>query len=135
MTKPRRRRKKIRTSTIILYFFLIAGTAVCVVPLYWMFRSSLMSNAEIFVFPPLFFPSTWRWNNYVKTFQNFEALMYFTNTLKILIPCVIGTVLTSAMAGYALGRLEFPGKKIWFALTIGAMILPGHVVLIPLYLT
>jgi multiple sugar transport system permease protein len=39
------------------------------------------------------------------------------------------------MAGYALGRLEFPGRKIWFALTIGAMILPGHVVLIPLYLT
>ena len=39
------------------------------------------------------------------------------------------------MAGYALGRLRFPGKKIWFALTIGAMILPGHVVLIPLYLT
>jgi multiple sugar transport system permease protein len=60
---------------------------------------------------------------------------YFTNTMKILVPCVIGTVLTSSMAGYALGRLQFPGKKLWFALTIGAMILPGHVVLIPLYLT
>ena len=55
--------------------------------------------------------------------------------MKILVPCVIGTVLTSSMAGYALGRLRFPGKKLWFALTIGAMILPGHVVLIPLYLT
>ena len=120
---------------MILYVILLAGTAVCIVPLYWMLRSSLMSNAEIFVFPPRFFPSTWRWNNYVKTFQNFEALMYFTNTMKILVPCVIDTVLTSSMAGYALGRLRFPGKKIWFALTIGAMILPGHVVLIPLYLT
>ena len=62
---------------MILYVFLLAGTAVCLVPLYWMFRSSLMSNAEIFVFPPRFFPANWRWNNYVKTFQNFEALMYF----------------------------------------------------------
>ena len=133
--KMKLNRKKLRVSTVILYIVLVAGTILCLVPLYWMLRSSLMSNAEIFVFPPMFFPSTWRWNNYVKTFQNFEAVMYFTNTLKILIPCVIGTVLTSSMAGYALGRLQFPGKKLWFALTIGAMILPGHVVLIPLYLT
>ena len=124
---------------MILYVILLAGTAVCIVPLYWMLRSSLMSNAEIFVFPPRFFPSTWRWNNYVKTFQNFEALMYFTNTMKILVPCVIGTVLTSSMAGYALGRLRFPGKKIWFALTIGAMItrpsisLPGAVEALPMF--
>ena len=128
-------RQKLHVSTVILYIILAAGTLACLVPLYWMLRSSLMSNAEIFVFPPKFFPSTWRWSNYVKTFQNFEALKYFTNTMKILVPCVIGTVLTSSMAGYALGRLQFPGKKLWFALTIGAMILPGHVVLIPLYLT
>ena len=128
-------RRKLHFSTVILYIILIIGTAVCLVPLYWMLRSSLMSNAEIFVFPPRFFPSVWRWNNYVKTFQNFEALKYFGNTMKILVPCVIGTVLTSSMAGYALGRLRFPGKKLWFALTIGAMFLPGHVVLIPLYLT
>ena len=71
----------------------------------------------------------------MKTFQNFAAGMYFFNTMKILIPCVVGTVLTSAMAGYSLGRLKSPGKKIWFGLIIGAMILPGHVVLIPQYLT
>ncbi len=65
------------------------------------------------------------WSNYVKTFQNFAAGMYFFNTMKILIPCVVGTVLTSAMAGYSLGRLKFPGKKIWFGLTIGAMFCPA----------
>ena len=83
----RKKRRKFRFSTTVLYLILLAGTAICLVPLYWMFRSSLMSNAEIFVFPPRFFPSTWRWNNYGKTFQNFEALMYFSNTMKILVPC------------------------------------------------
>ena len=134
-TEPRRKRRRFRPSVAVLYLILIAGTAVCLVPLYWMLRSSLMSNAEIFVFPPRFFPSVWRWNNYVKTFQNFAAGMYFRNTMTILVPCVIGTVLTSAMAGYALGRLRFPGQNSWFALTISALILPGHVVLIPQYLT
>lgn len=50
----KRNKRVLRPSTVILYIILIAGTLVCLVPLYWMLRSSLMSNAEIFVFPPLF---------------------------------------------------------------------------------
>lgn len=129
------RRKRPSVGRLILFVLLLAISAISVVPLYWMFRSSLMSNAEIFVFPPRLFPSTWRWQNYIKTFENFAAMLYFKNTLLILIPCLIGTVLTSAMAGYALGRVNFPGRKVWFALVIGSMILPGHVTLIPHYLT
>lgn len=129
------RRKRPTVGRMILFVILLAISAVSIVPLYWMLRSSLMSNAEIFVFPPRLFPSTWRWQNYIKTFENFAAMLYFKNTLLILIPCLIGTVLTSAMAGYALGRVDFPGRKVWFALVIGSMILPGHVTLIPHYLT
>ena len=124
-----------RVSTLILYVVLLIGAFISLVPLYWMLRSSVMSNAEIFVFPPIFIPTNWRWQNFVKTFDNFAAAMYFFNTLKILIPCLIGTVLTSAMAGYAFGRLHFPLKNLWFTLTIGAMILPNVVVLIPQYLS
>lgn len=126
---------KLRLSTVLLFLLLSTIAAVSIVPLYWMLRSSLMSNAEIFVFPPKLVPSTWRWQNYVKTFQNFEALKYLKNTMILLIPCVLGTVLTSAMAGYALGRINFPGRNFWFALVIGSMILPKHVTLIPQYLT
>lgn len=126
---------KLRLSTVLLFLLLSTIAAVSIVPLYWMFRSSLMGNAEIFVFPPKLVPSTWRWQNYVKTFQNFEALKYLKNTMILLIPCVLGTVLTSAMAGYALGRINFPGRNFWFALVIGSMILPKHVTLIPQYLT
>lgn len=128
-------KRHLSLSKAILFLLLLFLSVISIVPLYWMFRSSLMSNAEIFVFPPKIFPSTWRWSNYVKTFENFAALMYLKNTLLILIPCVIGTVLTSTMAGYALGRIHFPGRNIWFVLVIGSMILPGHVVLIPHYLT
>lgn len=131
----RMNRKHFPIGRIVLFVLLLVLSVVSIIPLYWMFRSSLMSNAEIFVFPPRIFPSTWRWQNYVKTFENFAALMYLRNTLLILVPCVIGTVLTSAMAGYALGRVNFPGRKIWFVLVIGSMILPGHVTLIPSYLT
>ena len=55
------RRKRPSVGRLILFVLLLAISAISVVPLYWMFRSSLMSNAEIFVFPPRLFPSTWRW--------------------------------------------------------------------------
>lgn len=129
------KKKSIWPLTVALFLLLVLISVVSIVPLYWMFRSSLMSNAEIFVFPPRIFPSTWRWQNYAKTFQNFNAVLYLKNTMLLLVPCVIGTVLTSAMAGYALGRVNFPGRKLWFVLVIGSMILPGHVLMIPTYLT
>lgn len=128
-------RKKFRPSMLLVYALLIFISCICIVPLYWMFRSSLMSNGEIFQYPPLFFPESMRWDNYRKAFESFDAVKYFGNTLKILLPCVLGTVLTSAMAGYALARVKFPGRKVWFALVVCSMILPGHVTLIPQYIT
>jgi ABC-type glycerol-3-phosphate transport system permease component len=44
-----------------------------------------------------------------------------------------GGVLTAMMAGYALARLRFPGRKLWFYLFVGSMLLPGVVGLIPLF--
>lgn len=128
-------KKKFRPSMVFVYAALILISCVSIVPLYWMFRSSLMSNGEIFQYPPLFFPENMRWDNYQKAFESFDAMKYFGNTLKILIPCVLGTVTTSAMAGYALARVRFPGRKAWFALVVCSMILPGHVTLIPQYVT
>lgn len=128
-------KKRFYPSSIPVYAALILISCVCIVPLYWMFRSSLMSNGEIFKYPPVFFPTNVRWENYRKAFESFDAVKYFSNTMKILIPCVLGTVITSAMAGYALARIKFPGKKIWFTLVVACMILPGHVTLIPQYIT
>ncbi len=120
---------------IFVYAALILISCVCIVPLYWMLRSSVMSNGEIFLYPPIFFPKNIRIDNYRKAFESFDAMKYFLNTLRILIPCVIGTVATSAMAGYALARIRLPGKRFWFALVVASMILPGHVTLIPQYVT
>ncbi|NLG25394.1 MAG: carbohydrate ABC transporter permease [Clostridiales bacterium] len=127
--------RRFRPQGLIVYLLLIGITLISAIPLYWLIRSSLMTNAEIFIFPPRFVPNTFRWDNYVKAYRSFPALMYLGNTLSIVVPCVIGVTLTSAMCGYALARIDFPGRKIWFTLVIGSMILPGHVVLIPQYIT
>ncbi len=114
---------------------LVIVLAVMVVfPFFWMVRSSFMSNLEIHQYPPLFLPKNWRFDNYSYTLTVFPFGRYFLNTLTIAIPSMFGVLLTSSLAAYTFARLEFPGKKFWFTLVIGSMLMPGAVFIIPIFM-
>ena len=108
--------------------------ALVMLPLWWIFRSSLMTNAELYAYPPAFFPSRWLFSNYSETLETFKFWLYFGNTATIIVPSVIGGTLTATFCGYAFARLRFPGKRFIFSLCVGSMLLPSMVTLIPLYL-
>ncbi len=52
----------------------------------------------------------------------------------VVVPNVVGSLLTASMSAYGLGRFRFPLRDFWFALVLGAIILPSAVVLIPQFL-
>lgn len=108
--------------------------AVVMFPIWWIFRSSLMTNAELYAYPPAFFPGEWLWSNYASTLETFKFWRYFGNTMTIIVPAVAAGTLTATLCGYAFGRLRFRGKKFWFSLCVGSMLLPNMVTLIPLYI-
>ena len=113
----------------------IVGVAAAVLlPIWWIFRSSLMSNAELYKFPPEFFPSRWLFSNYSDTLVIFKYWEYLKNTMTIIIPSVIGGTITATLAGYAFARLRFKGRDFIFSLCVGSMLLPTMVTLIPLYI-
>lgn len=104
-----------------------------VFPLFWMVRSSLMSNLEIYKYPPDLLPSIWRFDNYLYAFTLLPFHRYMLNTLLITIPAVFGVLLTSSMAAYAFARLEFPGKNLIFSLVIASMLMPMACTIIPIF--
>ena len=113
----------------------LAITAVLVLlPLYWIFRSSLMSNGTLYAYPPSILPKEWLWSNYATTLETFDYWLYFRNTFTLIVPCVTAGTITAIFCGYAFARLRFRGKKIIFTLCVGTILLPGMVTLIPLYL-
>ena len=116
------------TSVIIL----VIGCAV-IFPFFWMIRSSLMSNIEIYKYPPLFLPRSWQFVNYRTTLTTFPFLRYMLNTLTITLPSLVGVLVTATLAAYAFARLAFPLKRIWFALVIGSMLMPNAVTIIPIF--
>jgi multiple sugar transport system permease protein len=130
--KSRKRSKKI--ADILSLAAIIALAAAVLLPIWWIFRSSLMSNAELYAFPPPFFPQHWLFSNYGKTLEFFDFWRYFGNTMLIIVPSVIGGTLTATLCGYAFARLKFKGKKFLFSLCVCSMLLPTMVTLLPLYI-
>ena len=119
----------------VLVFLTVPCIAAMVAfPIYWLLRSSLMSDTQMFVWPLKYWPSEFRWQNYTDALSRQPFLLYTLNTLKIFMLVLLGTMLTSCLAAYAFGRLEFPLKSFWFSLIIGSMIMPYAITLIPIYL-
>jgi len=120
------------TSIVIAILISVLGLAV-LFPFFWMARSSLMSNIEIYKYPPLLLPRSWSFVNYATTLRAFPFARYIVNTLSIAVPSIVGVLLTSSFAAYAFARLDFPLKKLWFTLVIGSMLMPTAVTIIPIF--
>jgi multiple sugar transport system permease protein len=93
-----------------------------------------MDNLELFRFPPKLYPDSFQWQNFVQVFQSVPFPLYFANTMTIIIPVIIGTLVTSTLCGYGFARLQFPLKNMWFVLVMSSLMLPPAVTLIPKYI-
>ena len=127
-------KSKKRFTTAIVYLLLIAGSVLCLMPLFWMLRSSLMTNVEIFMVPIRWLPEVFLWENYRDVFETLPFLKYYANSLTLVIFVVSGAVLTSSLCAYGLSRINWAGKKIVFTCIMGSMMLPVAVTIIPTFL-
>jgi len=130
-----RSRKKIeRVVNILSFAGVVILAAAAMLPLWWIIRNSLMTDPQIFKVPPTFFPPQWLFSNYARTIaKGFNILMYFKNTMIIVVPDVLFGTATAVCCAFAFARLRFRGKKLIFMLCVGSMLLPNVVTLIPLY--
>jgi ABC-type sugar transport system, permease component len=118
------------TSFVIVLFMAI----IVLFPIWWIARTSLMTNAEIYRYPPAFLPKRWLWENYKACLHYFKYVRYLINTMTIIVPACTAGTLTATICGYAFARLHFRGKKFIWTLCVGSMLLPTMVTLIPLYI-
>jgi len=124
---------KFKPSRLLLYALLIVGSALMLMPLLWLVRSSLMDNAQIFVFPPEWIPRPFQWRNYPEALTSVPFGRYFLNTAFIEV-CVLGGVLViSTITAFSFARLRWPGRQFVFFTMLGTMMLPSAVTIIPLF--
>ncbi|MDX6250735.1 MAG: multiple sugar transport system permease protein [Kribbellaceae bacterium] len=130
---PGRRKKRRPLGTASWYATALFICAVMVVPLLWMITIGLKSRNAVFEVPPRLLPHEFNWSNFINGPEAIRFPRLLLNSTIITLLSVLGGVMTAMMAGYALARLRFPGRKVWFYLFVGSMLLPGVVGLIPLF--
>lgn len=108
---------------------------VMLYPLLWMVSSSIKPTNEIFTQLGLW-PANWDFSNYTDgwTALNQPFHIYLINSMIIVIFSIVGNIVSCALAAYAFARMEFVGRKLFFALMLGTLMLPGHVLLVPQYI-
>jgi len=117
----------------IRYTMLIVILVIMVFPLLWMFRVSLQDAGAPIDISSLADTATFTLTNYVDLFQSLRMGRYVFNSLVVGVAVTVGNILFCFMVAYALARYRFLTNKLLFVSAIIVLMIPAHVLIIPLY--
>ena len=130
--RPRERGDSVHTPPW-LYVVLTAGLFLVVVPFVWMLLSSFKPEQEVRSVPPTWWPETVTTGNYETLFSRLDFPTYALNSVIVALAVTAGNMVFCSMLGYALAKLDFPGKRALFAIVLGTLMVPGVVTFVPLF--
>jgi multiple sugar transport system permease protein len=125
----RRWRGAVRTVLVL------ALLAAVLYPIVWMVGTSLKSAAEINNNLSII-PKQVTWRNYTNGWHEQPGVTFgrfFFNSTLLAFAVVVANCASCVVSAYAFARLQFPLRRLWFALMIGTLLLPSHVLIIPHY--
>jgi multiple sugar transport system permease protein len=145
-----RRRGRLSTGRIAAWIFLGFMLFISLFPVFWMLRTALSPNSNIFTSNLVLFPKGMNFGNFKRvlgfsTLEEAQAmggsgahlnfLLYLWNSIKFTGVIVFGTVTCAVLGGYALARLKFRGRKAIFYLLMTGLLVPGMFSTIPNFMT
>ncbi len=127
------RKKKIAAKIarfILLAIFLIAA----ILPLFWIFVTSIKDGTEIYTFPLKYWPDKPSLNSYRELFSFSDFGTYFRNSLVISLSAAFGAMVISILSGFALSR--FTNKRAKGAIELGmyfTQTIPTFIIMVPIF--
>jgi len=122
------------TAPLVWYAALIVGALLTVLPLWWMLAASLMPSGEANSFPPRLWPSRPTLEHYAALFGRLNVARYAANSLLVATATTAISLLLNSMAGYAFAKLHFAGRDRLFRILVAALVIPGQIGMLPLFL-
>lgn len=126
-----RRNSFFSSERLVLYLLSLLLGVVFMFPFFWTLMSSLKTVQEIRLFPPTWFPAEPQWVNYAQVVQDYPFGLWFYNSMVVVVLGTAGTVLSAALVAYSFARFRYRGRDLIFMITLGTMMLPAQVTLIP----
>lgn len=129
------RPRRLAAATAAIYLGLGALAVVTVFPFLWLLATALGARGAVFAFPPVLIPRPATLANFAGVWQTMPVGRFFANTVYITGVGILLTLLVSALAGYPLARMRFPGRDQIFYAIVASLMLPQHVGLILNFVT
>jgi multiple sugar transport system permease protein len=121
-------------AAIVVNAMLLGAAVVTLCPLLWMVSVSFMSPGEASSFPPPLLPRQATIASYQELFARTGIGRCFANSLFLATAATLLSLGFNVTAGYAFAKLRFAGRERIFKLLLGALVIPGQVAMIPLFL-
>lgn len=122
-----------RSERVLTHGILIIVAITLVAPFFFVITASLKDSASLFAYPPQWLPIPPFLGNFQHVLFETSFLRWMLNTLLVAGTVTLLKVFLDSMAGYALAKLRFTGKRLVFLLMLVLLMVPSGVILIPLW--
>jgi multiple sugar transport system permease protein len=132
MTGRRGALDKLRTALVLA--LLLGAAGLFVFPFLWSLSISLQASGDVFRWPLRLIPDPLTFDNYRRLWTEIPFARWLVNSALVALAVTASNLFFDALAGYVFARLEFPGRRIGFALLLGTLMVPSHVTLVPKFM-
>ena len=134
MTTKAKSRSGVSALDILNHGALALVALLFLFPFFWMVSNAVRSNAEVLAIPVRILPKVFEWHNFAAAWTQLPFGRFFLNSLIVSVSVTVITVVVSCLSGYAFARLKFPGRDALLMAYLGTLMVPGIMLIIPLFL-
>lgn len=116
-----------------VYAVLVLGLIAVAGPFLWMILGAFKTQGELLADPPTWLPEQPTLANFRGLFDRLSFPQYFFNSTLVAVVVTVGNIVFCSMLGYALAKIDFPGRTWLFRLVLGTLMVPGMVTFVPLF--
>lgn len=118
---------------ILSHILLIFLSFIVIMPILFAISISLQTRAQVFTYPPSFFPDKLYFGNYIRAWKMVNMGRLLTNSLIASVIVMFGKLTLGVLSGYAFSHFKFKGKKFLFFSILFTLMLPMQVRVVPLF--
>ena len=133
-----KKRKKLNARVLalktLMWAVILITIVIALLPFTWALSTSLKTISAVATYPPRWIPRPVTFENYRKVAFETELYKNFLNSLFITVATILLTLILATPAGFGAARYNFPGKNIVLLILLCTIMVPGVVIIIPLYM-
>ena len=118
---------------ILFYFLVLVVCAVAFFPFYWLINTSLIEEAELFDYPPRFFPTKGILGSYLSYIRHNPILTWLRNSFIVSFTATAISTVFAIFGAYSISRFRYRGKTPFIFLILFTQMLPRVLLVIPIY--